>query len=143
MNSKILAILLILSLNLEAKIKADRVIGFSCIYIAGASYGLRETILWHYPKFKAVHPNANDQFWWWKLSYKNKYTSKVPFANTAMVWTTDGAHLTNTLHKTLLLGGVITIGQGKRNWKKYAKDFIMASVTYNVGFHTTYSLIYR
>ena len=47
MRNSLLSILLILSLNLEAKVKADRVIGFSCIYLAGASYGLRETILWH------------------------------------------------------------------------------------------------
>jgi len=142
MRYKILAILLCLSLLLQAKPKTEKVIGLTCVYLAGATYGLRETILWHYPQFKKVHPNANDQFWWWKLSYKNKYTSKVPFATTAMVWTTDGAHLTNTLHKTLMLGGVITIGQGKRNWKQYAKDFLLASVTYNIGFHTTYSLIY-
>jgi len=112
-----LKILLMLSLFTQ-KPKTEKVIGLTCVYLAGATYGLRETILWHYPQFKARHPNANDQFWWWKLSYKNKYNSKVPFATTAMVWTTDGAHLTNTLHETLLLGGVITIGQGKRNWKK-------------------------
>ena len=133
---------LLLILSLFSKPKTEKVIGFGCIYLAGATYGLRETILWHYPQFKKVHPNANDQFWWWKLSYKNKYTSKVPFATTAMVFTTDGAHLTNTLHKTLMLGGVITIGSGKRNWKQYAKDFAIASITYNLGFHTTYSLIY-
>jgi hypothetical protein len=133
---------LLLILSLFSKPKTEKVIGFGCIYLAGATYGLRETILWHYPQFKAVHPNANDQFWYWKLSYKNKYTSKVPFATTAMVFTTDGAHLTNTLHKTLMLGGVITIGSGKRNWKQYAKDFAIASITYNLGFHTTYSLIY-
>lgn len=141
MRYKILAILLF-PLLIQAKPKTEKVIGLTCVYLAGATYGLRETILWHYPQFKKVHPNANDQFWYWKLSYKNKYNSKVPFATTAMVWTTDGAHLTNTLHKTLILGGVITIGQGKRNWKKYAKDFLLASVTYNVGFHTTYTLIY-
>ena len=138
---KILAILLF-PLLLQAKPKPEKVIGFGCIYLAGASYGIRETLLWHYPQFKRRHPNANDQFWWWKLSYKNKYNSKVPFATTAMVWTTDSAHLLNTLHKTFILGGAITIGNGKRNWKQYAKDFLLASVTYNIGFHTTYTLIY-
>jgi hypothetical protein len=138
---KILAILLF-PLLLQAKPKPEKVIGLTCVYLAGATYGLRETILWHYPQFKKIHPNANDQFWWWKLSYKNKYTSKVPFATTAMVWTTDGAHLLNTLHKTFILGGAITIGNGKRKFRHYVADFALSSMIYNIGFHTTYTLIY-
>jgi hypothetical protein len=134
---------LLLILSLFSKPKPEKVIGFGCIYLAGASYGIRETLLWHYPQFKRRHPNANDQFWYWKLSYKNKYNSKVPFATTAMVWTTDGAHLTNTLHKTLMLGGVITIGQGKRKFRYYLADFALASLSYNLGFHTIYSSVYR
>lgn len=140
-------ILLFLSLNTSAqwtyKITRQKAIGFGLVYIAGSAYGVRETLLWHYPKFKSVHPNANDQFWWWKKSYNNKYTSKVPFATTAMVWTTDGVHLTNTLHKTLMIGGAITIGSGKRKFRYYVADFAISSVVYNLGFHTTYSLIYR
>jgi hypothetical protein len=110
--------------------------------LAGATYGLRETLLWHYPQFKAVHPSANDQFWRWQQSYKNKYTSKVPLATTAMVWTTDGTHLLNTLHKTFILGGAITIGNGKRKFRHYVADFALSSMIYNIGFHTTYTLIY-
>ena len=137
-----LKILLILSIFTQ-KPKTEKVIGLTCVYLAGATYGVRETILWHYPQFKRRHPNANDQFWWWKLSYKNKYTSKVPFATTAMVWTTDGVHLTNTLHKTLMLGGAITIGQGKRKFRYYLADFALVSLSYNLGFHTIYSSVYR
>jgi hypothetical protein len=134
---------LLLILSLFSKPKPEKVIGFGCIYLAGASYGIRETLLWHYPQFKHRHPNAPDQFWYWKLSYKNKYNSKVPFATTAMVWTTDGAHLTNTIHKTLMLGGAITIGQGKRKFRYYLADFALASLSYNLGFHTIYSGVYR
>jgi hypothetical protein len=134
---------LLLILSLFSKPKPKKVIGFGCIYLAGASYGIRETLLWHYPQFKRRHPNANDQFWRWQQSYKNKYTSRVPFATTAMVWTTDGVHLTNTLHKTLMLGGAITIGQGKRKFRYYLADFALASLSYNLGFHTIYSGVYR
>ena len=134
---------LLLILSLFSKPKPKKVIGFGCIYLAGASYGIRETLLWHYPQFKRRHPNANDQFWRWQQSYKNKYTSRVPFATTAMVWTTDGVHLTNTLHKTLMLGGAITIGQGKRKFRYYLADFALASLSYNLGFHTIYSSVYR
>jgi hypothetical protein len=136
-----LKILLILSLFTQ-KPKTEKVIGFGCIYLAGASYGIRETLLWHYPQFKAVHPSANDQFWRWQQSYKNKYNSKVPLATTAMVWTTDGAHLLNTLHKTFILGGAITIGNEKRKFRHYVADFALSSIVYNIGFHTTYTLIY-
>jgi hypothetical protein len=133
---------LLLILSLFSKPKPEKVIGFGCIYLAGASYGIRETLLWHYPQFKAVHPSANDQFWRWQQSYKNKYNSKVPLATTAMVWTTDGAHLLNTLHKTFILGGAITIGNGKRKFRHYVADFALSSIVYNIGFHTTYTLIY-
>lgn len=145
--NKLLVILLFLSLNVQARweyrITTQKAIGFGLVGLGGASYGLRETLIWHYPKFKGVHPNANYQFWYWKQSYKNKYSSNVPFATTAMVWTTDGVHLTNTLHKTFMLGGAITIGQGKRKLRYYLADFAFASLSYNLGFHTTYSLIYK
>ena len=147
MRYKLLVILLLLSFTASARweyrITKQKAIGFGLVGLGGASYGLRETLLWHYPQFNQVHSNANDQFWWWKLSYKNKYSSKVPFATTAMVWTTDGVHLTNTLHKTFMLGGAITICQGKRKLRYYLADFALASLSYNLGFHTTYSLIYR
>lgn len=138
-----LLLILLLPCLVSAKPKLSKVIGYSSIYLAGATYGVRETLLWHYTKFKGVHPNASDQFWYWKQSYKNKYSSNVPFATTAMVWTTDGVHLTNTIHKTFMLGGAITLGQGKRKLRYYLDDFALASLSYNLGFHTTYSLIYR
>lgn len=127
----------------EYRITKQKAIGFTFVGLGGATYGFRETLLWHYPKFKAVHPNANDQFWWWKKSYNNKYNSKVPFATTLMVWTTDGVHLFNTSHKTFMLAGAITLGAGKRKFRYYLADFALASLSYNIGFHAVYSGIYR
>lgn len=42
-----------------------------------------------------------------------------------------------------MLGGAITLGQGKRKLRYYLADFALASLSYNLGFHTTYSLIYK
>ena len=121
-------------------------------FVGGAANGLHETIYHHYPKFKKVHPNANDNYWNPQISWKNKYsdwdngdTSEKYFGSkTFLVWTTDAKHLLSLTSNMSLIGStcVITIGE-KRPWWHYAIDLAASGIARSAGFHLTYNLIYK
>jgi len=112
--------------------------------VAGMSYGLNQ--------MSAHHPNDlpsgwNREYWDNSKSWTNKYKNgdplqgpKFPLSTSALVFTTDGYHMTSTVHKAALLGAGITIGLGeKRPWWMYAGDLVLGFAAYSIGFHGVYS----
>lgn len=127
-------------------------IGCSIAFVGGVANGYHETITYHYSKFKAIHPNANDQFWDPKISWLNKYENyrlygekeKYFGSTTFLAWTTDAKHLLSVSSNTSILGAtcIITIGE-KRKWWEYAIDIAAISLARSAGFHMIYSGIYK
>ena len=113
--------------------------------VAGISYGLNQ--------MSAHHPNDlpsgwNRQYWDNSISWQNKYKNgdpsagpKFPLSTTALVWTTDGYHMTQTVHRAALIGAGVTIGFGeKRKWWQYGADLVLGFAAYSIGFHSLYTL---
>lgn len=123
----------------------------TCTFVAGAADGLAETLRYHYPQFKAIHPNANDQYWNPSLGWKNKYMDydnddlreRFLFSSTALVSLTDGFHMTRMVRNTGIKAAIVfKIGE-KITWRSAAKDMVLYSVAYGAGFWVTYEIIYK
>lgn len=127
-------------------------LGCGVAFIGGVANGYHETILNHYPQFKRVHPNANDQYWNPEISWLNKYEDfdrygkkEAYFGSTTfLAWTTDAYHLSSVISNTSLIGAtcIITIGE-KRKWWEYGIDILAMSLSRSAGFHLIYSKIYK
>lgn len=121
-------------------------------FVGGVAYGYHEVLNYHYSKFKAVHPKADDQFWNPDISWLNKYKDYRLYGNkerfflstSLLVWTTDASHPVAALSNLSLIGGtcVITIGE-KRKWWEYAIDIVAMSTARAIGFQLIYNGIYR
>jgi hypothetical protein len=114
-------------------------------YMAGMADGLNQTLLFHYPKFKKVHPRASDQFWNPAQSWKNK-NNRGFIMKTSLVGMTDGHHMSRTLNRSFLRFNSMVVPQisiPKQDWYWYPVDFIFLFAVESAGFHTTYSLIYK
>ena len=114
-------------------------------YLAGAADGLNQTLLFHYPKFKNVHPKASDQFWNPAQSWTNK-NDRGFLMQTSFVAVTDGYHMSRTLNRSFLRFNSMVVPQisiPKQKWYWYPVDFVFLFAVESAGFHTTYSLIYK
>lgn len=126
--------------------------GSALCFASGAANGVRETVSHHYSAFEARFPEADDQFANPDISWKNKYKNydegdtraRFPGSKTALVWTTDLYHLSNTMSKNALMLGSMTFAIGERRpaWH-YAAKFIAGGVAYSVGFHTIYTFYFK
>lgn len=127
-------------------------LGCGVAFLGGVANGYHETILNHYPQFKKVHPNANDQYWNPQISWLNKYEDFDKYgkreayfgSTTFLAWTTDAYHLSSVISNTSLIGAtcIITIGE-KRKWWEYGIDIVAMSLSRSAGFHLIYSKIYK
>jgi len=113
-------------------------------FIGGASWGIHETITYHYSSFEKVHPNADPQWWNPSISWNNKNTSSLPFARDFMVVFTDAKHGLAALNTASLVGGtlVVTLGD-KRKWYEYVIDLGSMFIGRSLGFQITYNGIYK
>jgi hypothetical protein len=119
-------------------------------FVSGAFDGWNQQIQFHYWDFKKTFPNANDKFWDPAISWRNKYEydnegniqgEKFPFSSTALVFLTDGYHLTRTTYKlTGTVGAVWLMGE-KKKWYYYIFDALIYSVARGLGFHFTYTVL--
>ena len=115
-------------------------------FVAGASWGLHETLQHHWPTFERKHPGANPQWWNPAESWRNKYRGGDPErGRTAVpVQFTDAKHLLVTAHNATLFGAGLCIGWGnRRKWWRYAVDAGAALVAYSAGNFLTYNILYR
>lgn len=120
----------------------------SCL--AGALDGTAETIKWHYYEFEEAFPKANPQFWNPKYSSQNKYKDGITgngpkyFGSTTfLAWTTDGYHLLRTGRNAFFLTTLVIHPREKKNWKLYIKDIAIHTIAYQIGFYTTYDLVFK
>ena len=122
----------------------------SLIFVSGIADGTRETLKWHYPRFKAVFPGANDSYWNPSLSSSRKYKGgnpangpAFPGATGGLVWTRDGYHLMGMLRNApMIIGVTIPIGGPPRKWYSYAAEAASYYLAYTVGFSFTYDIIF-
>jgi hypothetical protein len=102
------------------------------IFVSGALDGLSETLIWHYPAFQRVHPNADPLYWNPYQSWRNKYRNgdpsqgaAFPGSTTWLAWSTDGYHASRTGSRFFLFGSItISVFEKKRKWWTYPAEFI-------------------
>jgi hypothetical protein len=138
----------------------DYLITGSSVFVSGMIDGTIETINYHYETgFKSRFPKANDQFWNPAVSWTNKYKEGNPSlgpkftgSTTLFVCSTDAYHMLRTSKRTL--DGVTLVyyvnksyndkkTTNKKKWINAAKDFAILTAIRCVGFHLTYSLIFK
>ncbi len=119
----------------------------SLAFVAGASWGLHETISHHWPAFERRHPGANAQWWNPAESWRNKYRHGDPESGrTAVpVQITDAKHFLVLAHNTTLFGAGVCVALGgkRRKWWRYALDAGAALAAYSAGNFLTYNILYR
>jgi hypothetical protein len=133
------------------------IIQTSLVFASGFVDGIEETLKFNYKSFKAVHPSANDQFWNPKYSWINKYKNYSQsnkeeayfLSKTALVWTTDGYHLTRFASNTIVLTAVaISVSdirefKGKKLLLVMGKRILLMTVARGLGQYCSYKLIYE
>ena len=126
-------------------------LGAGLCAVSGASWGLHETLVHHYSRFDRRFPHANPGYWDPRESWRNKYEQGDPAlgpdftgSTTFLAWTTDAKHLAASIHRGTLFGSavVITLGEYKPPWH-YLLDAGICFVGFSLGFHGTYSLLFR
>lgn len=125
--------------------------GAGVMFVAGLANGTNEAISHHYGAFQRRFPNASPQFWNPAESWRNKYKNGTPengpaFAGStgALVWTTDGYHLTNTIRTAGLTTGciVLIIGEKRPIWH-YAVQIAAGMGAYYAGNYLTYNVLFK
>lgn len=128
------------------KMDRNRIITGSLVFIAGASKGFNETLMFHYDAFQQKFPNANPRWYNPNESWKNKYKNgdpaagpKFPLSTTALVAMTDQYHLNNFINRTAWMSTImIKMSEGKKPFKHYVLDFLYYSACHQLGFAATY-----
>ncbi len=143
-------ILIILSLTATAQVKPIA-IKSGLLLFSGCMDATAEVLRINYNQFNNVFTNANPNFWNPEISYVNKWENgdskqgeKFTFSSTALVWTTDGYHLTRMLRNCTMIAAVtINIGDFKKPCKQYLIEAVIYYLSYTTGFNLTYNLIYK
>lgn len=115
-------------------------------FVAGAAWGLHETLQRHWPAFERKHPNANPKWWNPAESWRNKYRNRDPEQGRTgwPAQVTDAKHLLVLGHNATLFGAGACIAIGKRRrWWRYALDAGASLVAYSAGSFLTYNILYR
>lgn len=120
------------------------------VYFGGIFKGYGDVLNYHYPSFKRLHPNANDQWWNPDLAWTNKYKNGIPpepkfwGSKTIFVDLTTADHAAYGLSKYCMIGAVcIKIGEKGKPIKHYLLDALIYTAVYNAGFWTVYELAYK
>ena len=124
-----------------------QVLPAALVLVAGAWDGLNQVIAYQYPHFKARFPGANDQYWSKEISFLNKYKNgdpaqgaKFPGSKGALVFLTDGYHLTRFCERLLLSGAfALKITQDKKRWYWYVLEGCAFWLVNRAGFCLIYN----
>lgn len=109
--------------NVKAQlIKAHDIPVYSCVFLAGASYGIAESVIWH--------PKADTHFW-------NPYVegkSKI-----------DAYHLARLSQNAFMISAVVLSVNDFKKPKFWAitKKVLFCSVAYQAGMTMTYDIILK
>lgn len=121
------------------------------LIVSGFCDGTSEVLKIKYDSFERVFPNANDQFWDYRISWKNKYKDGNPpdpaflGSKTSLVWTTDGYHMMRAIRNaTMITALVIPLNHiSHKNWKDYLKEGVINYFSYTVGFNLAYDVVFK
>jgi len=121
------------------------------LIVSGFCDGTSEVLKIKYNSFERVFPNANDEFWDYKISWKNKYKDGIPpdpaflGSKTSLVWTTDGYHMMRAIRNaTMITALVIPLNNiSHKNWKDYVKEGVINYFSYTVGFNLAYDVVFK
>lgn len=115
--------------------------------VSGACYGVHETVV-HHPD--RIPEGWNRQWWDSRLSWRNKYKNGDPeqgpawFASEHITFGQDAKHTFATAYKYHTLGAGIAIGIGSRRpVLHYLYDIGIAVAMSAIGFHSTYSILFK
>jgi len=160
-NMLVLSTFLMFGSAMQAQLRLKQYwLAGSAMLVSGMMDGTVESITWHYEDgFKLRCPNANDLFWNPAISWKNKYKNhdpaqgqRFPGSTNVFVFTTDAYHLLRSSSRTLDgLTIAYYINQSyrerelskRKKWLRIGADFLVLTAIRTVGFHLTYSVLFR
>jgi len=116
------------------------------VFVAGTAKGFNETLQFHWKSFRKTFPEANPKWFNPDISWRNKYScgnpdngAKFPLSTSLLVMFTDQYHLNNYINRSALTAAmVIKIGEKKKRFGYYVKDFLFYTVCYQAGWSLTY-----
>jgi len=128
------------------KLDKNKWITGSMVFLAGASKGFNETLLFHYDQFHQRFPRLNSEWFNPQVSWKNKYKNgdpssgaKFPLSTTMLVATTDQYHLNNFINKTAWISTImITMGEERKSFKYHLLDLLYYTACHQLGFALMY-----
>jgi len=153
---KLLIVLLLFSLTTQAQVKTDKAnkwhldrkkyLTGGFVFVAGASKGFNETLMFHWKAFRHSFPKANPEWFNPNISWRNKYKNgdseagaKFPLSTSVLVAFTDQYHLNNFINKAAWTSAlVIKIGEKKKPFKQYLWDILYYTACHQAGFALTY-----
>lgn len=135
--------------NMRWRLDRNKLWTGSLVFVAGAAKGFNESLQFNYHGFEKIFPQANDQWFYPTLSFRNKYKDgdpakgpRFPGATSVFVMFTDQYHLNNFIQRAAITGAIVVkIGEGKRPFRHYLFDAIYYTACYQAGFHAIYSPI--
>ena len=116
------------------------------IVLSGAGKGFNETLQFHWKSFRKSFPDANPRWFNPAESWRNKYENgdpnagaKFPLSTSVLIMFTDQYHLNNFISRGALTAAiVIKLGEKKRRFGYYVKDFLFYTACYQAGWAATY-----
>lgn len=118
-------------------------LSYVATFLGGAFEGSAETLKFHYWRFEKRFPKANDAYWDPNKSWENKYKVNYPGSQTYLVWTTDGYHMTRMVRNAAFMTAIVIRKKERKKWYWYLAEGAGHLVAYQIGFHTTYSVLFR
>ena len=123
----------------------------AALIFAGAADGTAESVKWHYhEQFSTTVPGNDPDYWNPDISWKNKYRDGTPesgpayFGSTTfLAWTTDGYHLMRTTRNLMVTTAILLAPKQKQKWHSYLIKAAMYTLSYQLGFHLTYTFIFK
>ncbi|HLN53246.1 MAG TPA: hypothetical protein VK212_06015 [Lentimicrobium sp.] len=121
------------------------------LFISGFCDGTSEVLKIRYQSFERVFPGADDQFWNYNISWKNKYKDGLPpdprfFGSKSLfVWTTDGYHMMRMMRNVTMITAVtipISINH-RKTFKSYLLEGIIYYISYTAGFNMAYDVVFK
>jgi hypothetical protein len=131
---------------LKWKLKGNKILTGSLVFVAGASKGFNETLQFHWSYFRKKFPNANPMWFNPAVSWRNKYKNgnrlegeKFPLSTSVLVAFTDQYHLNTFINRLAWTSTVvIKIGEGKKPLKHYLLDMLYYTACHQAGFALMY-----
>jgi hypothetical protein len=128
------------------KLDKNKYLTGGLIVLSGAAKGFNESLQFHWKSFKKTFPDANPNWFNPAVSWRNKYEggdpnagAKFPLSTSVLVMFTDQYHLNNFINRGALTAAiVIKLGDKKRRFGYYVKDFIFYTACYQAGWAATY-----